>query len=84
MRRHCLHGSQFIIATHSPLLLAYPNARIYQLSKARIARSSYEATEHYHPGSRPRTEVRVGKELWTVPRVKSAASKHLGTTGPER
>lgn len=27
-------GSQFIIATHSPILLAYPGANIYQLSHA--------------------------------------------------
>ncbi|MGH3869267.1 MAG: AAA family ATPase [Pseudonocardiaceae bacterium] len=27
-------GSQFILATHSPILLAYPNATIYQISAA--------------------------------------------------
>lgn len=39
--------SQFIIATHSPLLMAYPNAWIYQFSDAGIQRIGYEDTEHY-------------------------------------
>lgn len=38
---------QFIISTHSPLLLAYPNARIFHLSKDGIAEVAYEQTEHY-------------------------------------
>jgi predicted ATPase len=33
-------GSQFIIATHSPIILAYPNAWIYSSGG-----SSYHATE---------------------------------------
>lgn len=47
IRRHCRGGSQFIIATHSPFLLAYPGALTYQISKSGIARTSYEDTEHY-------------------------------------
>jgi predicted ATPase len=39
-------GSQFIIATHSPILLAYPNAKIYQLSQAGIDEVEYEDVEH--------------------------------------
>jgi predicted ATPase len=39
--------SQFIIATHSPILLAYPRARIYQFSHSGISETSYEDTEHY-------------------------------------
>jgi predicted ATPase len=39
-------GSQFIIATHSPILLAYPNATIYQLSQAGLETVSYEDIEH--------------------------------------
>lgn len=39
--------SQFIIATHSPILLAYPNSIIYQLGSDGIKRVKYEATEHY-------------------------------------
>lgn len=38
---------QFIIATHSPLLLAYPQARIYHLSEQGMAEVAYEQTEHY-------------------------------------
>ena len=40
-------GSQFIIATHSPILLAYPNADIYVLSQEGIRKTRYEDTEHY-------------------------------------
>lgn len=37
--------SQFIIATHSPILLAYPNADIVQLSETGMERIAYEDTE---------------------------------------
>ncbi|MDC6168108.1 AAA family ATPase [Paucibacter sp. XJ19-41] len=40
-------GSQFIIATHSPILLAYPRARILQFDAAGITELRYEDTEHY-------------------------------------
>lgn len=40
-------GSQFIIATHSPILLAYPRARILQLDATGIQRVAYEDTEHF-------------------------------------
>lgn len=40
-------GSQFIIATHSPILLAYPNAKIYQFSQDEIKEVTYEETEHF-------------------------------------
>ena len=39
--------SQFIIATHSPILMAYPGACIYQLSQDGIDRAAYRDTEHY-------------------------------------
>lgn len=39
--------SQFIIATHSPILMAYPGACIYQLSEQGIRRTQYRDTEHY-------------------------------------
>ncbi len=38
--------SQFIIATHSPILLTYPNAKIYKLDNG-IEPLSYEQTDHY-------------------------------------
>jgi len=42
-----LDGSQFIIATHSPILMAYPDASIFQCSSAGIAQVAYEDTEHF-------------------------------------
>jgi predicted ATPase len=39
--------SQFIIATHSPILMAYPEATIYHLSAEGIIRLAYEETEHF-------------------------------------
>lgn len=43
----CLQNSQFIIATHSPILLSYPNALIYQITEDGIDKVSYEETEHF-------------------------------------
>jgi predicted ATPase len=39
--------SQFVIATHSPILMAYPGALLYQLDTAGIAPVRYQDTEHY-------------------------------------
>ena len=39
--------SQFIIATHSPILMAYPGAYLYLLSEGGIQRVDYRETEHY-------------------------------------
>lgn len=39
--------SQFIIATHSPVLMAYPGAQIYQLTQDGIESVEYMETEHY-------------------------------------
>ena len=39
--------SQFIIATHSPIIMAYPNADIYLLSEGQIDKIQYTETEHY-------------------------------------
>ena len=39
--------SQFVIATHSPMLMAYPNAWIYQISDHGLQRVRLEETEHY-------------------------------------
>lgn len=39
--------SQFIIATHSPILMVFPGAEILQLSEKGIERVKYEDTEHY-------------------------------------
>lgn len=40
-------GSQFLIATHSPILLAYPDSKIYQCSADGIETVSYEETETF-------------------------------------
>ena len=47
MRQLVAAGSQFIISTHSPLLLAFPGATIYQLDRAGIGKVRYQETEHY-------------------------------------
>lgn len=39
--------SQFIIATHSPILMAYPGAKIYQIDSSGISPVKYKDTEHY-------------------------------------
>jgi predicted ATPase len=39
--------SQFIIATHSPIILGYPDAWIYQTTPKGLERVAYEETEHY-------------------------------------
>lgn len=41
-----LQGSQFVIATHSPIIMAYPDAVILQL-KDGFEAIAYEETEHY-------------------------------------
>lgn len=38
-------GSQFVIATHSPILLAYPGATIYECSSQGLQRIKYEEAE---------------------------------------
>lgn len=41
------NNSQFIIATHSPILMAYPNADILEFSERGIHKVAYRETEHY-------------------------------------
>jgi len=41
------NNSQFIIATHSPILMAYPGAEVYHLSEDGIRSVDYRETEHY-------------------------------------
>lgn len=47
MRHLVRQESQFIIATHSPMLLAYPNAKILLLDEGGYRQVKYEDTEHY-------------------------------------
>lgn len=48
-RIHELAGrrSQFIIATHSPIVMAYPASIIYLLTDKAITQVRYEKTDHY-------------------------------------
>jgi predicted ATPase len=42
-----LHGSQIVVATHSPILMAYPDALIYEFGEHGIRATTYEETEHF-------------------------------------
>ena len=50
-------GSQFVIATHSPILAALPGATIYVIAEDRIARTAFEDVEH----------VRVTRDFLNAP-----------------
>jgi predicted ATPase len=39
-------GAQFIVATHSPILMAYPDAAIYSFDYTPARRVAYEDLEH--------------------------------------
>ncbi|MDR7000498.1 putative ATPase [Neobacillus niacini] len=39
--------SQFIIATHSPIIMAYPNAKIFEFTEEGIHERPLEKTNHY-------------------------------------
>ncbi len=41
------NDSQFIIATHSPILMAFPNAEILEFTKSGIKKIGYQDTEHF-------------------------------------
>lgn len=40
-------GGQFVIATHSPIIMAYPDALIYLLDGEGVREVAYTDTEHY-------------------------------------
>ena len=40
-------NSQFIIATHSPILMAFPHADVLEFSAEGIQKVDYRNTEHY-------------------------------------
>ena len=40
-------NAQFIIATHSPILLGFPGAKIYSFDEGLIEEVQYEHTNHY-------------------------------------
>lgn len=39
--------SQFVIATHSPILLSYPNSKIFLFDKSGVSEVAFEDTEHF-------------------------------------
>ncbi len=41
------HRSQFIIATHAPILMAFPNALLYEIGADGMERKSLQELEHY-------------------------------------
>ena len=41
------NNSQFIIATHSPILMSFPGASILEFSQSGIKSVDYKETEHY-------------------------------------
>lgn len=47
LNRLVKNDSQFIIATHSPILLAFPNSDIFELTMDDIKLTEYKKTEHY-------------------------------------
>ena len=42
-----IDGAQFLIATHSPILMAYPHATIFTMGEEGPREVSYRATEHF-------------------------------------
>ena len=40
-------GAQFIIATHSPIVMAYPSSIIYELTENGIRKTAYTETQNY-------------------------------------
>jgi predicted ATPase len=49
--------NQIIMATHSPMLMAYPGAQLLRLSKYGLEPVAVEATEHFQ----------IMREFWTAP-----------------
>lgn len=43
----CKRGGQFVIATHSPIIMAYPDACILVLGEEGMREVPYQETEHY-------------------------------------
>ena len=41
-------NSQFIIATHSPILMTFPGAEIFEFSENGLSKTDYKSTDHYN------------------------------------
>ncbi|MEO7454628.1 MAG: AAA family ATPase [Gemmatimonadaceae bacterium] len=61
-------GAQFVIATHSPILLAYPGARIWSFDRSPAGEVPYEELEH----------VRLTRDFLNAP------GRYLRALEPER
>lgn len=44
---YCKQGCQFLIATHSPIIMAYPDAAIHVIGERGLVETRYEETEHF-------------------------------------
>jgi len=40
-------NSQFIISTHSPILMTFPDAEVLEITESGIKSVNYKDTEHY-------------------------------------
>ncbi len=47
LNEYVAKGAQFVIATHSPILLAYPRSKIFHLDGEGMRETAYDETEHY-------------------------------------
>lgn len=47
LHEYVKRGGQFVIATHSPIIMAYPDAHIYLLDGEGVREVVYQDTEHY-------------------------------------
>jgi predicted ATPase len=71
MRQMVVDGAQFIIATHSPVVLAYPAATIFSFDSLPVAPTAFEELEH----------VRLTREFLNAP---ERYLRHLGFDNTER
>ena len=61
-----VQNSQFIVATHSPIVMAYPGAKILSLDETGFAEVRYEDTEHHVVAKEFMNDpMRIFKELWS-------------------
>ncbi len=46
MKELVANDAQFIVATHSPLLIAFPGAQIWRFDEAGVTETAYDDLEH--------------------------------------
>ena len=47
MKQLAEQGSQFIISTHSPIIMSYPDAEIYEITDRGLEPTELEETSHF-------------------------------------